>query len=99
MWIYYMLEQKVSFYLFWWHLPKKNIFGVFDTIISSLQVNSKNLQNLINNLEHQFSVIAVSDTWTSEGKKTKPSIWLTRGLPALLWGKREDFEKWIQILC
>ena len=53
---------------------KKNIFGVFDTIISSLQVNSKNLQNLINNLEHQFSVIAVSDTWTSEGKKTKPSI-------------------------
>lgn len=28
-----------------------------------------NLQNLINNLEHQFSVIAVTETCTPEGKK------------------------------
>ena len=47
----------------------KNIFGVFYSNICSLQANFDNLQNLINNLGHQFSVIAVSETWTPEGKK------------------------------
>ena len=52
--------------------PKKNI-GVFHTSICSLKANSEKLQNLINNQEHQFSVIAVLETLTPEGKKTKLS--------------------------
>ena len=48
--------------------PKKNI-GVFHTSICSLKANSEKLQNLINNQEHQFSVITVLETLTPEGKK------------------------------
>lgn len=58
-----------------------NIFGAFHTNICSLQASSQNLQNLINNLEHQFTVTAVSETWNAEG-----------GLPALLWGKSVNWS-------
>lgn len=46
-----------------------NIFGAFHTNICSLQARSQNLQNLINNLEYQFGVTAVSETWNAEVKK------------------------------
>ena len=47
---------------------------MFPHYICSLQANSENLQNLI--LEHQFSVIAVSERTKGqkEGHKKTPSI-------------------------
>ena len=41
----------------------------FHTNICSLQANFDNLQNLIKNLDHQFSVVALSETWTPQNKK------------------------------
>ena len=44
--------------------------SVFHTNICSLQANFDNLQNLINNLDHQFSVVALSETWTPQNKNS-----------------------------
>ena len=51
------------------NLSKQNNFRLFHTNICSLQGNFENLQILINNLDFKFDIIAVSETWTPEGKK------------------------------
>ena len=65
-----------------------NIFGAFHTNICSLQASSQNLQNLINNLEYQFRVTAVSETWNAEVKKQN----LQYDSLALLWGKSVNWS-------
>ena len=45
------------------NLLEKKAFSVFHTNICSLEANFDNLQNLINNLDHQF--IALPETWTT----------------------------------
>ena len=51
------------------NLSNQNNFSLFHTNICSLQGNFENLQILINNLDFKFDIIAVSETWTPEGKK------------------------------
>ena len=36
----------------------------------AFQTNLDNLQNLINNLDHQFSVVALYETWTPQNKNS-----------------------------
>ena len=50
------------------NVNKQKDFSVFHTNICSLQGNFEKLQTLITNLEFKFSVIAISETWTSESK-------------------------------
>ena len=44
----------------------KNSFSILHTNICSLYANGEDLEMLITNLEHNFSVIALSETWTSK---------------------------------
>ena len=44
------------------------IFSLLHTNICSLRGNFENLQNLINNLDHSFSLILVSEAWTPKWK-------------------------------
>ena len=46
------------------HLPQKNSFSLIHKNIFSLYANSANLEILINNLERNFSIIGLSETWT-----------------------------------
>ena len=48
---------------------KTNSFSVLHTNICSLQYNGDNLQNLINNLEFKFDIIALSETWNPDYKE------------------------------
>ena len=41
-------------------------FSIIFTNICSLHANAENLEILINNLKYNFSVIALSETWTSK---------------------------------
>ena len=50
------------------HLHQTNDFSLFHTNICSLNANFEKLETLISNLEFRFSVIAVSETWTTIGK-------------------------------
>ena len=50
------------------HLCQTNDFSLFHTNICSLNANLGNPEPLISNLEFSFSVIAVSEAWTSIGK-------------------------------
>ena len=52
------------------NLSENKAFSVFHTNICSLQANFDNLQNLINNLDHQFSVVALYETWTPQNKNS-----------------------------
>ena len=47
---------------------------MFPHYICSLQANSENLQNLINKLEHQFSVIAVSERTKGQKEGQKENL-------------------------
>ena len=49
-------------------LKRNKTFSLLHTNIYSLQGNFENLQNLINNLDHSFSVISVSEAWAPESK-------------------------------
>ena len=49
-------------------LKGNKTFSILHTNIYSLQGNFENLQNPINNLDHCFSVISVSEAWTPESK-------------------------------
>ena len=44
----------------------QNSFSILHTNICSLYANGEDLEMLITNLEHKFSVIALSETWTSK---------------------------------
>ena len=46
-----------------------NCFSVLHTNISSLQCNFSKLELLLHNLDHNFKVIAVTETWNSVHKK------------------------------
>ena len=46
------------------NLSENKAFTVFHANICSLQANFDILQNLINNLDHQFSVVALYKPWT-----------------------------------
>ena len=50
------------------HLHQTNDFSLFHTNICSLNANFEKLETLASNLEFSFSVIAVSETWTTIGK-------------------------------
>ena len=54
------------------NLPKKKkIFSIFHSNIQSLMQNFDDLELLLNNLgDHQFDVIALSETWNPESKIT-----------------------------
>ena len=55
------------------HLHEANDFSLFHANICSLNANLENLETVISNLEFSFSIIAVSETWTPEGKgEVKP---------------------------
>ena len=49
-------------------LKGNKTFNILHTNIYSLQGNFQNLQNLINNLDHSFSVTSVPEAWTPESK-------------------------------
>ena len=48
----------------------KDTFSAFHTNISSLQHNGENLHNLLASLEFKFDIIALSETWNPDYKKT-----------------------------
>ena len=50
-------------------LPDNKTFSLLHTNICSLYDNFENFQNLISNLGHKFSVLAVSETWTPNNDK------------------------------
>ena len=50
----------------------QNSFSILHTDICSLHANVEDLETLINNLEHNFSVVALSETWTSKQEINKP---------------------------
>ena len=70
-------DQKPNFYYCHNHqfhklvnkLPENKTFSLLHTNICLHQCNFENLQNLISNLRHKFSVIAVSETWTPNDDK------------------------------
>ena len=47
-------------------LKGSKIFSLLHTNVCSLRGNFESMQNLINNLDHSFSVISVSEAWTQE---------------------------------
>ena len=56
------------------HKLKNNLennlnFSILHTNICFINANSENLEILINNLEHNFDVLAVSETWTPKDKQ------------------------------
>ena len=51
-------------------LPENKMFSLLHTDICSFQGNFESLQNLISNLGHKFSAIAVSETWTPNNDKS-----------------------------
>ena len=71
-------DQKLNFSYYQNHqfhklvnkLPENKTFSLLHTNICSLQGNFGNLQNLITNLGHKFSVIEVSETWTPNNDKS-----------------------------
>ena len=77
------IDQKSNFNYYHNHqfhklvnkIPENKTSSLLHTNICSLQGNFENLQNLISNLVHKFSVIPVSETWTSNkdqsGNKSK----------------------------
>ena len=50
----------------------QNSFSILHTNICFLYANAQDLEMLINKLEHNFSVIALSETWTSKQETNKP---------------------------
>ena len=44
-------------------------FSVLHTNICSLQGNFNNLEQLLNNLEYEFDIIALTETWHTEGNQ------------------------------
>ena len=52
------------------NLSENKVLSVFHTNICCLQANFDNLQNLINNLDHQFSVEGLSEIWTPQNKNS-----------------------------
>ena len=56
-------------------LNKTDIFSIFHSNICSLQGNFEKLETLLDNLEHQFDVIALTETWhTKENVNFTPGI-------------------------
>ena len=54
---------------------KNKTLSILHTNICSLESNAEKLETLISNLEFNFDVIAVSETWTSFSRKNiKPRI-------------------------
>ena len=49
------------------------MFNILHTNICSLNANLENLELLLNNLEHSFDIIAVSETWTPKNNHTTHS--------------------------
>ena len=49
----------------------KNEFGVFHTNICSLQANIENLEDLLSDLQYEFNVIALTETWNPEKSKDR----------------------------
>ena len=49
----------------------QNSFSILHTNICSLYANAEDLEMLINNLEHSFRVIALSESWTSKQETNK----------------------------
>ena len=64
----FKVYQNHDFHKMTQNVNKQKDFSVFHTNICSLQGNFEKLQTLITNLEFKFSVIAISETWTSESK-------------------------------
>ena len=52
------------------NLLKNKAFRVFHTNICFFLANFVNLQNLIYDLDHQFSVVALSETWNPQNKSS-----------------------------
>ena len=50
-----------------WKILNNN-FSIFHTNICSLQGNFDNLENLLNDLNHGFDVISLTETWNPENK-------------------------------
>ena len=61
------------------NLSENKAFSVFHTNICSLQANFGSLQNLIYNLDHQLSLVALSETWSPQIKNSLPRV------PTILW--------------
>ena len=54
---------------------EKNLnFSILHTNIYFINANSENLEILINNLEHNFDILAVSETWTPKDKQFSPKF-------------------------
>ena len=49
----------------------KNTFGLFHTNICSLQANIENLEDLLSDLQFEFNIIALTETWNPEKTKDR----------------------------
>ena len=49
-------------------------FSILRTNICSINANSENLEILINSLEYNFDVLAVSETWNPKDKQVSPKF-------------------------
>ena len=65
---FHILTEKLN-------LNRKNDFSIFHSSICSLQSNIDNMQILIDNLDFQFDVLAVTETWY-----TKDNFHFTPGI-------------------
>ena len=61
--------QNYEFYKLRQSLIKNKMLSILYTNICSLEGNAEKLETLISNLEFNFDVIAVSETWTSYPRK------------------------------
>ena len=72
-------------------------FSIFHTNIYLLQANSDKLELLTNNLNHDFNVIALSETWTSENNIFIWSAIFSR-LSVISRCKGKTNKKWLRFL-
>ena len=59
---YYDVDEFIA-------LEKEKTFSIFHTNISSLSANHKNLQILLSNLQHNFDIISLTETWDQIEKR------------------------------
>ena len=64
-----MVENVLNFHKMKTSLDKNKHVSLFHTNICSLQANFDNLELLLHDLDHNFDIIALTETWNPENKK------------------------------
>ena len=77
-------------------VKQKTNFIIFHTNICSLQANSDKLELLTNNLNHDFDVIALFETWTSENNNPYfEAPYIATRLSVISWCEGKNIKKWL----